>query len=76
MLNPLHAVRKGFLAVGLCALSIVGPGCSNKPPVTDTAEVSPDPAVKPAPVPAPSASPAAGAGDGAASSAPAAEAKP
>ena len=45
----------------VCLLGILStaPGCSSKVAETDTAEVVPDPAVKPAPVPAAGATEAA-----------------
>ena len=54
------SARPSVLALILIGGAISAPGCSSKPAETDTAEVVPDPAIRPAPVPAPSASPPAG----------------
>lgn len=48
--TPRHLRPAAFLAA---LVGVTGPGCSNEPPMTDTAVTTPDPAAKPAPAPAP-----------------------
>ena len=53
-----QSVRLALVTFILFCAAVGTPGCSSKPAETDTAEVVPDPAVKPAPAPEPSGSPA------------------
>ncbi len=55
--------RSRFLSLTIVSLAlllgvIAGPGCSSKSADPDTAEVVPDPVIKPAPIPTPPAEPA------------------
>ena len=61
MYRSFASARLALLTITLMAGAISAPGCSSKPAEIDTAEVVPDPAVKPAPVPSPAVSSAAGA---------------
>ena len=51
MLRATRPLRPAALLLALGALAV--PGCSNEPPMSDTAVTTPDPAAKPAPAPAP-----------------------
>ena len=56
--RSLISVRNVLLTLCLAGGSIATLGCSSKPAETDTAEIVPDPAVRPAPVAVPSPTPA------------------
>lgn len=75
MLMP-TSLRGSIVTLGLLFGALATPGCSSKPAETDTAEVVPDPAVRPAPAPAPTTTPVVSSDAAPSATTPTPEAKP